>query len=129
MDSDSPGFATIEEYIATFPEDIGLRLQALREVIKAAAPAAQETISYQMPTFVLNGNLVHFAAFKKHIGFYPAPSGIEAFKAELAAYKSSKGAVQFPIDQPLPLELIGRIVAFRVAENQQKAARKTRKRK
>lgn len=81
-------------------------------------------VSYQLPTYFLKGNLVHFAAFKSHIGFYPAPSGIEAFQQELAVYKSSKGAVQFPIDEPLPLELVGRIVQFRVRENLEKAAQK-----
>ncbi len=98
-------------------------------MIQEAAPEATETINYQMPTFVLHGNLVHFAAQKKHIGFYPTPSGIEAFQAELAGYKSSKGAVQFPLDQPLPLELIGRIVTFRVAENVRLAEDKAAKKK
>jgi uncharacterized protein YdhG (YjbR/CyaY superfamily) len=96
-------------------------------VIHAAAPEATEKISYQMPTFFLHGNLVHFAAFKHHIGFYPVPSGIEAFAAELAPYKRSKGAVQFPLDQPLPHDLITRIVDFRVAENRQKAEAKKKK--
>jgi len=112
---------TIDEYIAGFPKDIQSKLQALRATIRKAAPDAEEAIKYQMPTFTLTGNLVHFAAFKNHIGFYPAPTGIAAFKKELAAYKTSKGAVQFPLDQPLPLKLIARMVKFRVKENLAKA--------
>ena len=96
-------------------------------MVKAAAPAAQEKISYQMPTFFLKGNLVHFAAFKSHIGFYPAPSGILAFKKELAVYETAKGSIKFPIDRPLPLKLIARIVKFRVGENLKIAAKKPRK--
>jgi len=92
----------------------------MRRTIREAAPDAVEAISYQMPTFKLNGNLVHFAAYKKHIGFYPTPSGVEAFREELSAYKVSKGAIQFPIDQPMPLDLVRRIVQFRVAQNQTK---------
>jgi uncharacterized protein YdhG (YjbR/CyaY superfamily) len=95
-----------------------------------AAPEAEEAISYRMPTFKLKGNLVYFAAHKSHIGFYPTSSGIEAFKQVLAGYKSSKGAVQFPLDKPLPLDLVGEIVKYRVAENLKKAERKsTRKKK
>ncbi len=123
MENKKPGFASIDEYIATFPEATQKILQAIRETIHAAAPDATEKISYQMPTFFLNGNLVHFAAFKKHIGFYPAPRGLEAFKAELAGYAGAKGSVQFPIDQPMPLDLISRIVQFRAAENRAKPAR------
>jgi uncharacterized protein YdhG (YjbR/CyaY superfamily) len=115
-------FETIDEYIDTFPEDVQPILQALRQTIREAAPQAKEAISYQMPTFKLNGNLVHFAAYKKHIGFYPAPSGIEAFKEELAPYKASKGAVQFPIEQPIPHELVSKIVQFRVIEQLNKIA-------
>ncbi len=107
----------MDEYIATFPAEIQEKLQEMRAAIRAAAPDAEEKISYQMPTFALKGNLVHFAAFKHHIGFYPAPRGIEAFKDELARYKGAKGSVQFPLDEPLPLDLVGRIVKFRVAEN------------
>lgn len=129
MDSDKSGFASIDEYIATFSEDVQAILQELRATIKAAAPDATETISYQMPTFYLKGNLVHFAAFKKHIGFYPAPRGIEAFKDELSGYKGAKGSVQFPIDEPLPLELITRIVKFRVEENLKKAESKSKKKR
>jgi uncharacterized protein YdhG (YjbR/CyaY superfamily) len=115
-------FETIDEYIETFPEDVQGILQELRQTIRAAAPQAKEAISYQMPTFKLNGNLVHFAAYKKHIGFYPAPSGIEAFQEELAPYKASKGAVQFPIEQPIPHDLVSKIVQFRVAEQLNKVA-------
>lgn len=125
MENDPDVPATIDAYIAALPEAIRPALAELRAAIRAAAPDAVEKISYRMPTFYLRGNLVHFAAFKGHIGFYPAPSGIEAFREELSAYKSSKGAVQFPIGQPLPLELIGRIVAFRVAENLRRAKAKS----
>ena len=121
MDSKKSGFNSIDEYIATFPQDIQNILQELRATIKAAAPDSEEKISYQMPTFFMNGNLVHFAAFKKHIGFYPTPSGIEAFQKELSAYEGAKGSVQFPLDKPMPLKLITRIVKFRVAENLKKA--------
>lgn len=121
MDSKKSGFNSIDEYIATFPKDIQKILQELRAAIKAAAPDSEEKISYQMPTFFLNGNLVHFAAFKKHIGFYPTPSGIEAFQKELSVYDGAKGSVQFPIDEPMPLKLISRIVKFRAAENIKKA--------
>ena len=114
-------YATIDDYIAAFPEQTQRILRDLRAAIRAAAPDAAEKISYGMPTYDLRGNLVHFAAYSKHIGFYPTPSGVAAFQDELSAYKSSKGAVQFPLGQPLPLELIERIVRFRVAENLQKA--------
>lgn len=115
-------FQTIDSYINTFPHEAQLILRAVRKTIKKAAPAASETISYQMPTFKLNGkNLVHFAGFKRHIGFYPIPSGIEAFKKELSSYKQGKGSVQFPFDNPLPLSLIAKIVKFRVRENLEKA--------
>lgn len=108
---------SIDEYIESFSGDIKDRLIRLREIIKEEAPMATERISYQMPTFHLNGNLVHFAAYEKHIGFYPTPSGIEAFKDEFKGYKYSKGAVQFPLDESLPEDLIRRIVRFRVKEN------------
>jgi uncharacterized protein YdhG (YjbR/CyaY superfamily) len=123
MENKKPGFASIDAYIATFPEATQKILQAVRETIHVAAPEATEKISYQMPTFFLNGNLVHFAAFKKHIGFYPAPRGLEAFKDELAGYAGAKGSVQFPLDQPMPLDLISRIVQFRAAENRSKPTR------
>jgi uncharacterized protein YdhG (YjbR/CyaY superfamily) len=129
MKSDKAGFSSIDEYIATFPEPTQEILQTLRATIKAAAPDAKEKISYQMPTFDLKGNLVHFAAYPKHIGFYPAPRGIEVFKEELSIYKGAKGSVQFPIDEPLPLDLISRIVTFRVAENLKKAEEKASKKK
>jgi uncharacterized protein YdhG (YjbR/CyaY superfamily) len=127
MEQKKVGFKSIDEYIATFPEEIQARLQELRAAIRAAAPEAEERISYQMPTFYLKGNLVHFAAFKRHIGFYPTPSGIAAFQKEIAGYASSKGAVQFPIAGPLPLELVSRIVRFRVAENLKRAEEKARR--
>ena len=114
----------IDAYIAQFPEEIQVLLLQMRATIHSAAPNATEAISYQIPTFKLNGNLVHFAAYKKHIGFYPASSGIEAFKDELSIYKSAKGSVQFPIDKPLPLELVTHIVQYRVAENLARTARK-----
>ena len=129
MERTTTGFQSIDEYIAGFPPDIQARLQAVRATIKAAAPDAQERISYQMPTFWLNGNLVHFAALKHHIGFYPTPSGIDTFKDETTMYKSTKGALQFPLDQPLPLDLIRRIVEFRIAENRRKVATKAGKKK
>ena len=110
----------IDEYISAFPPQVQELLRQVRETIRKAAPNAEETISYGMPTFKLNGNLVHFAAHKNHIGFYPTPSGIEAFNKELSAYKSSKGAVQFPLDQRLPLTLISKIVKLRVKENKEK---------
>ena len=120
MESNRVHAVTIDEYIAQFPEDVQQILTKIRAVIKAAAPQATEKISYQMPTFFLKGNLVHFAAFKHHIGFYPAPSGVEAFQEDLSAYKWSKGAVQFPLDKPIPYDLIRRIVLYRVGENMKK---------
>jgi uncharacterized protein YdhG (YjbR/CyaY superfamily) len=114
------GFNSIDEYIATFSPEIQKTLQEIRAVVKAAAPDAAEKISYQMPTFFLHGNLVHFAAFKQHIGFYPTANGVEAFAQDLSKYKGAKGSVQFPLDQPMPLELITKIVKYRVAENLKK---------
>lgn len=111
------GIQPIDEYIASFPEAVQEKLIAIFRLIAGDVPEATVKISYGMPTFVLNGNLVHFAAFKNHIGFYPAPSGIQAFQEELAGYKTSKGAIQFPLDKPVPYELISKITAFRVAEN------------
>lgn len=119
--------ATIDEYIAGFPPEVQAILQKIRATIRKAAPQATETINYQMPTFVLHGNLVHFAAFKNHIGFYPTPSGVENFTAELARYQTSKGAIHFPLDQRIPYSLITKIVKFRVKENLAKAAAKGRK--
>ena len=118
---------TIDEYIAGFPADVQEVLQKIRMTIHEAAPEAREKISYQMPTFYLNGNLVHFAAFKEHIGFYPVPTGIEKFKKELSVYKQGKGSVQFSLDQPMPYDLITKIVKFRVEENLAAAAAKAKK--
>jgi uncharacterized protein YdhG (YjbR/CyaY superfamily) len=123
MDTSNKQFETIDEYISMFPDDVRTILNQVRQTIRAAAPEAQETINYQMPTFTLNGNLVHFAGFKNHIGFYPTPTGIEAFKDELSAYKGAKGSVQFPLDQPMPLSLIRRIVEYRVKENSERKPR------
>ena len=110
----------IDDYIATFPEEVQVHLQQIRETIQKAAPLAKEKISYGMPTFALNGNLIHFAGYKNHVGLYPAPQGIEAFKEELSAYKGAKGSVQFPLDKPMPLALISRITKFRVEKNLEK---------
>ena len=118
MEKAQTHFASIDDYILTFPEPVQSSLKDMYATIKAAAPEATEKFSYGMPTFYLNGNLVHFAAYKTHIGFYPTPSGIAAFQDELSKYKGAKGSVQFPIDQPLPLKLISKIVKFRVAEVQ-----------
>ena len=127
MDGKKPGFSSIDQYIATFPDHIQTLLQSMRTTIHTTAPDAEEIISYQMPAFALKGNLVYFAALKHHIGFYPTSSGIQAFADELTRYKSTKGAVQFPIGEPLPLDLVSKIVAFRVAENLEKAAMKASK--
>jgi uncharacterized protein YdhG (YjbR/CyaY superfamily) len=124
MDGKKPGFNSIDEYIGSFPRNIQKILQEIRATIKAAAPDAEEKISYQMPTFFLNGNLIHFAAFKNHIGLYPTPSGTEAFKDEISVYQGAKGSIRLPIDEPMPLKLISRIVKFRVAENLKKAKAK-----
>ena len=115
---------TIKQYIKLFPKETQKKLTELHLTIKQSAPQAQEKISYQMPTFYWHGNLVHFAGYKNHIGFYPAPSGIKAFKKELAKYKSSKGSVQFPLDEKLPLALIKKIVKYRVKENLKKINKK-----
>ena len=113
-------YKTMDEYIALFPKDIQRILQELRIAIRDSAPHAVEAISYRMPTFKLNGNLVHFAAAKNHIGFYPTPSAIEAFKQELADYEVSKGAVRFPMGKPIPIDLVKRMVKFRVKEQMSK---------
>ena len=121
MDGKDAQFKTIDEYIKASSKDVQGILQRLRLTIRKAAPEAVETISYQMPTFKLNGKgLVYFAAFKNHIGFYPIPSGIEAFKKELSRYKQGKGSVQFPIDKPIPYDLVRRIVRFRAKENRER---------
>ena len=117
----------IDEYIAGFPEDVQEILEKIRLTIRNAAPGAEETINYQIPTFTLKGNLVHFAAYKKHIGFYPAPSGIEKFKDELSAYEGAKGSVKFPLNQPIPYDLISEITSFRVKENLERAQAKEKK--
>lgn len=127
MDANKPAYETIDEYIAMFPHEVQEVLQQLRSVIKEAAPEATEKIGYQMPAFNYHGSLVFFAAYKKHIGFYPTSSVIPPFQEQLSAYKVSKGAIQFPIGKPLPYDLISRIVAYRVAENDQKAAEKGKK--
>ena len=114
----------IDQYIAGFPEHVRTLLQQIRKTIRNAAPGAEEAIKYAIPTFVLNGNLVHFAAFKNHIGLYPAPRALEVFKKELSGYKGAKGSVQFPLDQPMPLELIERIVKYRVKMNMEKQKKK-----
>ncbi len=129
MDSEKSGFQSIDAYIAAQPEPVQERLQTLRETVKAAAPQAKEKISYNMPAFELHGNLVYFGAAKSHIGFYPTPSAIKAFKDDLAAFHSAAGSVQFPFDQPLPLDLITKMVKFRVEENLAKAAAKSKKKK
>jgi uncharacterized protein YdhG (YjbR/CyaY superfamily) len=124
MKTDQAPPQTIDDYIAGFPGDVQAILQQIRQTIRQAAPDAQEKISYQMPAFTLKGNLVYFGAFKNHIGFYPIPSGVEAFKEELSAYEQGKGSVQFPLDKPIPYDLISRIVKFRVRENLAKAEAK-----
>ena len=129
MESNKIGYGSIDDYIATFPKEIQIILEELRAAIKAAAPGAEEKLSYQMPTFALKGNLVHFAAWKNHIGFYPTSSGTQAFINELSLYEGAKGSVKFPIDKPLPLKLISKIVKFRVAENLKKAEIKSSKKK
>lgn len=118
---------TIDDYIAQFPEHIQKILQKIRAAIQQAAPEAEEAIRYAMPTFRFQGNLVHFAAYKNHIGFYPTPSGIEAFKKELAGFQTSKGAIQFPLDKPMPYDLISKIVAFRVQDALNRAKKKAKK--
>jgi uncharacterized protein YdhG (YjbR/CyaY superfamily) len=114
----------IDEYIAIFPKNVRDILEELRKVIRESAPEAEETISYGMPTFKLNGNLVHFAAHKNHIGFYPTPSAIVAFKKELSSYKQAKGSFQFPINEPIPFDIVKKIVEFRVKENEAKIKNK-----
>jgi uncharacterized protein YdhG (YjbR/CyaY superfamily) len=120
---------TIDEYIATFPKDVQDILEGLRQTIRDSAPGAEETISYQIPAFRLNGVLVYFAAFKNHIGFYPTSSGVTAFKKELSQYEVSKGTIRFPIDKPIPFDLIKKIVKYRVRENLGKKSESQKKRK
>ena len=117
----------IDEYIAGFPHDVQEILEKMRLTIRKAAPDAEETIKYQIPTFALKGNLVHFAAYKKHIGFYPTSTGIAKFKNELSVYEGAKGSVKFPLDKPIPFALISKIVKFRVKENLDRAAKAKKK--
>jgi uncharacterized protein YdhG (YjbR/CyaY superfamily) len=121
MKTDQATPRNIDGYIAGFPQDVQAILEKIRATIREAAPDAKEKISYQMPAFTLKGNLVYFAAFKKHIGFYPIPTGIKKFEKELSVYKMGKGSVQFPLDKPIPYSLISKIVKFRVNENLKKA--------
>ncbi|PJZ48764.1 iron chaperone [Leptospira saintgironsiae] len=127
MDKTKNTFKSIDEYIKIFPKEVQSILQELRKVIQEEAPEAIEKISYQIPTFYLNGNLVHFAAYKNHIGFYPGASGIAKFQKEIDKYKNAKGSVQFPIDQPLPFGLVRKIVKFRVGEFKKKVPKKTKR--
>jgi uncharacterized protein YdhG (YjbR/CyaY superfamily) len=108
---------TIDDYIAGYPPEVRVILEKLRATIRKAAPGAEEAIKYRLPTFVLHGNLVHFGAFKKHIGFYATPTGNKQFQEQLAAYKGAKGSVQFPLDKPIPYALVSKMVKFRVQEN------------
>ncbi len=124
MDANQIKANNIDEFIAGYPKEIQKLLQQIRKTIQKAAPDAEEAIKYGIPTFTLNGNLVHFSAFKNHIGFYPAPSGLEAFKKELSKYEGSKGTVRFPLDKPLPLDLITKIVKYRVKKNLEKSTAK-----
>ncbi len=127
MDSTKAGSLAVDAYIASFPAEVQAVLETLRATIRAAAPEATEKISYQMPAFALHGNLVYYAAWKEHIGFYPTGSGMAAFRDALSVYECTKGAVKFPLDQPLPLDLIDRIVRQRVADNLAVAEAKPRK--
>ena len=129
MEENKDSSELIDEYILKFPPETQEILRTLRKVIKESAPDAVEKINYQMPTFVLQGNLVHFAAYKNHIGLYPTPSGTDSFKLELAEYKRGKGSIRFPIEKPLPYELIRKIVKFRAIENIKKAEDKLKKKK
>jgi len=122
-------YETIDEYIANFPAEQQAVLQEIRRTIKAAAPEATEKIGYGIPTFFLKGNLVHFAGFKNHYGFYPGPGAITQFQQEFSAYEQSKGTVRFPLDKPVPFDLIRRVTEVRVKENLEKAAQKVKKSK
>jgi uncharacterized protein YdhG (YjbR/CyaY superfamily) len=118
---------TIDDYIAGYPPDVRVILQKLRATIRRAAPDAAEAIKYRLPTFVLNGNLVHFGAFKRHIGFYATPTGNEQFRKELSAYQGAKGSVQFPLDKPIPFGLVSKMVKFRVKENLERSVARKKK--
>jgi uncharacterized protein YdhG (YjbR/CyaY superfamily) len=115
---------TIDGYIADSPKDTQEHLKQIREVVRKLVPEAKEDIKYGMPTYVLNGNLLHFAGFEHHIGFYPTPTGISSFKKDLAPYKQGKGSVQFPLDKPMPLALITRIIKYRLKQNLEKGKKK-----
>ncbi len=128
MEMKPSGYRNIDEYIALFTGEVQKRLQDMRQAIHSAAPEAVEKISYQMPTFYLKGNLVHFAAWKDYIGFYPTPGGIQPFAKELARYEQTKGSIHFPMNEPLPLDLVKRIVRARVEQNLAKTAGKSGKR-
>jgi uncharacterized protein YdhG (YjbR/CyaY superfamily) len=128
MRTDQTAPKTIDAYIAGFPSDVQVILEKIRMTIKKAAPDAAETIKYGMPTFTLKGNLVYFAAFKKHIGFYRTPTGVEAFEKELSACETARGSVKFPLDRPIPYNLIRKIVKFRVKDNLARAEVKGKKR-
>lgn len=127
MEDTKISFNSIDEYILQFPQEVQDILQKIRNVIKETAPESTEKISYQMPAFILNGNLVYFAGYKNHIGFYPTASGIAAFEHKLSKYKRGKGSVQFPLYQPIPYDLIKEIVMFKVEENKHKAEAKKKK--
>ena len=129
MRTDQTAPKNIDEYIAGFPQDVQEILEKIRLTIRKAAPDAEETIKYQIPTFTLKGNLLSFAAYKKHIGFYPAPIGNAEFKEELSVYATGKGTVKFPLDKPIPFDLISKIVKFRIKENLERAEAKAKKRK
>ncbi|MFT3893608.1 MAG: DUF1801 domain-containing protein [Anaerolineales bacterium] len=124
MAASKPTSKDVNKFIATYPKEVQEVLNKVRETIREAAPGAQETINYGIPTFTLNGNLVHYSALTHHIGFYPTPSGIEKFQKELSKYEGAKGSVKFPLDQPIPYALITKIVKFRVKENLAKAKKK-----
>ncbi len=123
----APAVHSIDDYIAQFPEEVQARLEEIRALIRNEVPEAEEAMKYQIPTFVWHGNLVHFAAFKNHIGLYPTSSGIEAFQEELSKYTIGKGSIQFPLEKPIPLGLIRKIVRFRVKETRNKLENKTKK--
>jgi len=126
INSRIPAAKNVDDYIQRYPADVQPMLRKIRQTIRKTAPKAEEVISYQIPGYKQNGTLIFFAAYKNHIAVYPAPRGNEAFKKELAAYKGGKGTVQFPIDQPIPYDLITRITKFRLKENEERAAAKTK---
>lgn len=127
MRTDQPAPRNIDEYIAGFPHDVQKTLKKIRLTIRKAAPDAQEAIKYQMPTFTLKGNLLSFGAYKKHVGFYPAPAGNEQFRKDLSVYRAGKSTVRFPLDKPIPLDLISKLVKFRVKEHLERAAVRAKK--